>query len=534
MSDRWRRISGLFAAALRVPAAEREAELRQSGEAEDLQAEVLALLDAYESVSPRLPATPYGGHGQPHLDAASDGATKIETLDGDELSSGARLGPYLIVRLLGRGGMGVVYEAEDTRLGRRVALKSLPQSWSREPMRVARLRQEARLAASIAHRAVATIYALEDVGEQVVLAAELVEGDTLRAELARGPIPVQRAIDTAHEIASGLAAAHARGVVHRDLKPDNIMRATSGQVKILDFGIAALRTADPNAARGLTLTGQLVGTPSYMAPEQLLARPVGFSADQFALGILLYEMASGNHPFAASSLPETVARLLSGNPTCPDAAALPAPAWMVVQRCLNVDPAGRFPSTDALVAALAQLSGNGDALSTASVVARPREDSTAVATSRSFETDAPHLSALRDAHWWWQFHQVAAAAAGWLMLWPMWHVHDWLGALGLPLFLLALATTVIAGVLRLHLGFSARIYPRRLAGQRGRAATWLRVADLIFVLVLLAAGLTLGREHLGWAGLLIGFAIGDAVAFLVIEPATADAAFGFANENVEQ
>lgn len=270
--ERWRRIGALFDKILAEPAAAREGLVRESGEPGDVQDEVLSLLHAHDG-------------GEAFLESTA------------LFADGSQVGAYRIIRLLGRGGMGVVYLAEDTRLHRQVALKALPPHLFRDERMRLRLRKEARAAAALSHPSIATVYALEEISDQLLIVTEYLEGHTLRDELARGRFPLDTALTTALEIARAMAAAHERGVAHRDLKPENIVRLTSGAVKILDFGLAKF---DPMIHEGrtgthLTDTGIMAGTPRYMAPEQLIGQPTGVRTDQFAFGVLLYEMILDRH-----------------------------------------------------------------------------------------------------------------------------------------------------------------------------------------------------------------------------------------------
>src|SRR5271163_1792295 len=222
------------------------------------------------------------------------------------LTSGTKLGPYEILSTLGAGGMGEVYRARDTRLGREVALKVLPGSFATDTDRLRRFEQEARAVAALNHP---NILAIHDIGEQdgsPFIVSELLEGNTLRAELEHGALSARKASDYAAQIAQGLAAAHDKNIVHRDLKPENVFITREGRVKILDFGLAKLA---PNArgangeSEGLTLTsspteaGTVMGTAGYMAPEQVRGAAVDSRTDIFAFGAVLYEMLSGRRAF---------------------------------------------------------------------------------------------------------------------------------------------------------------------------------------------------------------------------------------------
>jgi serine/threonine-protein kinase len=246
-------------------------------------------------------------------------------------------GPYRVTSRIGAGGMGEVFRAQDPRLNRDVAIKVLPADRS-NPEAAARLVREARLVAALNHPGILTIH---DVGEedgQFYLVTELLEGETLRDRLAGGALPWRIALEFSNTIASALAAAHAKGVVHRDLKPDNIFCLSSGSVKILDFGIAKF-VAPPNAATvtaPVANTRGVFGTVAYMSPEQLEGREVDHRTDQYSLGVVMHEMMAGQRPVDGSTLPSGV----------------PTPFTRVVTRCLSRDPEGRYASTADLAMAL--------------------------------------------------------------------------------------------------------------------------------------------------------------------------------------
>src|SRR5262249_42051537 len=232
---------------------------------------------------------------------------------GDRLlSTGGRLGRYRVVSPLGAGGMGEVYRAVAAGLGREVAIKVLSAESAHDPDRLRRFAHEARAVAALSHP---NVLALHDVGSQdgVDYAVfELLEGRTLRQRLEGGPLPPGQALDCGVQMSEGLAAIHERGMVHRDLKPDNVFVTRSGQVKILDFGLAK----PPRATRVSTATnpGLLVGTSGYMAPEQARGRPADARSDIFALGSVLYEMLSGRRAFPGETAADTLAALLREDP----------------------------------------------------------------------------------------------------------------------------------------------------------------------------------------------------------------------------
>ncbi len=261
------------------------------------------------------------------------------------LSPGLRVGPYQIVALLGTGGMGEVYRALDSRLGREVAIKVLRSgvgdAW--------RFEMEARAASSLNHPNILTIH---DVGESEgapYIVSELLSGDSLRTLLRDGSLPTRRLLDIAIQIAAGLAAAHAGGITHRDLKPENVMVQPDGQVKILDFGLAKPATSDSGADDDETRTahGILVGTLAYMSPEQALGREVDYRSDQFSFGAMLYEMATGKTPFRREDRISTLSAIVKEEPPSVGSLspATPPPLRWIVERCLAKEPERRYTAT---------------------------------------------------------------------------------------------------------------------------------------------------------------------------------------------
>src|SRR3989454_2442971 len=234
------------------------------------------------------------------------------------LTSGTKFGPYEIVSLLGAGGMGEVYRARDTKLGRDVALKFLPPLFSADADRVARFEREARLLASLNHPHIGAIYGFEDGGSVPALVLELVEGDTLHDRLHRGPLPLSEALAVAQQIAEALESAHERGIVHRDLKPANVKITPDGVVKVLDFGLAKAAGGDatpdlsqsPTLMAGVTRDGIILGTAAYMSPEQAKGLSVDKRADLWAFGAGLYELLTGCRAFTGEGVSATLARVL--------------------------------------------------------------------------------------------------------------------------------------------------------------------------------------------------------------------------------
>jgi Tol biopolymer transport system component/serine/threonine protein kinase len=281
------------------------------------------------------------------------------------IRSGTRIGPHEIVGLLGAGGMGEVYRARDARLSRDVALKVLSPRLASDPLVCARFEQEARTAGSLNHPNIVTIFDIGREGEMVYIVSELVEGESLRALLRRGPIPVQRALDIAVQIADGLAAAHAARIVHRDIKPENVMltgagNGSPGRVKLLDFGIARqLQISGPMLDQDvstLTEAGVVLGTLGYMSPEQVRGKPVDHRSDIFSFGALVYEMLSGRRAFEGESPADTLKAVLSNDPA-EFATDIPPALERIVRHCMEKGVEERFQSAWDLAFALEAISG---------------------------------------------------------------------------------------------------------------------------------------------------------------------------------
>jgi Tol biopolymer transport system component len=278
------------------------------------------------------------------------------------LASGARLGPYEILAPLGAGGMGEVYRAKDTRLGREVAIKVLPASFSQDADRLRRFEQEAKAAGVLNHPNVTIVYDIGSHEGAPYVVQELLEGETLRSELAGGKFSTRKAIDYAVQIAQGLAAAHEKGIVHRDLKPENLFLTKDGRVKILDFGLAKLTQLDGSASATniptATEPGLVMGTLGYMSPEQVNAKPADARSDIFALGAVLYEMLSGNRAFRGDSTASIMVTILREDP--PDLSAtnrnVSPGLERIVRHCLEKNPERRFQSARDLAFDLESLS----------------------------------------------------------------------------------------------------------------------------------------------------------------------------------
>ncbi len=299
------------------------------------------------------------------------------------LSLGTRLGPYEILGQIGAGGMGEVYRARDTRLGREVAVKVLPAAVASDPERLKRFEKEARAASALNHPNIVTIHDIGESNGTAFIAMERVDGQTLRELLADGALPTKPLLAIATQVADGLAKAHTAGIVHRDLKPENVMVTKDGLVKILDFGLAKLtQPDDPSGATqsptvsGATEPGIVMGTAGYMSPEQALGRALDFRSDQFSFGSILYEMASGRRAFARGSTPETLSAIIREEPEPIGSLAplTPAPLRWLVERCLAKNPDDRYASTRDLARDLANLRDRSAEASGAALLApgRPR------------------------------------------------------------------------------------------------------------------------------------------------------------------
>jgi serine/threonine-protein kinase len=491
-AEQQRRVRDLFEAAIdRDPPGTQSWIAREAADDPTVRDEVLSLLDHHSRAGAFL------------SDAIVDA---VPDLFFDEaLSPGTAIGSYTVIRELGRGGMGRVYLARDERLGRDVALKALAPHLIRDPSHRERLRREARSAALLTHPGLCTVYALEEIDGNLYIATEFVDGRTLRDEIASGRRPpASEVARTARELAAALASAHSCGLVHRDLKPENIMRTSDGRLKILDFGLARFdtyREAGASRASGagahVTQPGTTIGTPAYMAPEQINGSAVDARADIFAFGIVMYEYACGTHPFEGSTPLAIVARVLDSDARplasrCPD---LSPGLAEVVGRCLKKSPADRYASASELTAAL--------------------EAVTALSPGQS-----RHAT-------WWAIHQVAVSLLYLAAATLAWQIKEWVETpLTVSLFLALGAGCTIGCVLRGHLVFTERINRGHLAAERRRTRRATLLLDLLVAAVLFVDAIIVSHLRALPAVFAISLALGIAVAALVLEPATTLAAFG--------
>jgi hypothetical protein len=470
--QQWQRLKNVFQDALEQPAHVRRAWVGERC-ADDVMVlrEAEALLATHETAGTFL-----------------EEPAQVDPVDLETLLPGTIIGSYKILEEIGRGGMGVVYRAEDTRLGRQIALKSLPSTLAMQPDLRQRLRREARAAATISHPSVAVVYALEEMGDHLFIASEYVRGETLREEIGRGPIAPERARAIAAEIAGALAAAHDAGVIHRDLKPENVLIKPDGGVKVVDFGIAQIE--GPEATR-LTRAGAMLGTPAYMAPEQLLGRTVDGRADIFAWGIVLSEMLTGRHPLQGHGQ--------TGH------AQLTGPFATVIARCLHADPAARYASAQELLSELGSGVGPG------------------VGPGLGPGVGPDPVSPGR---FWWEFHEAVTAVVYSAMIVPAWYARGQIGGWqGRAFFIALVATAVVTVTARLHLWFTSRFYPGELEWVHRQSSRWIRAGDWLFAATLVLGGILIGDERSPLAIILPGVAVGAVAAFLLIEPVTTRDAF---------
>ncbi|HKC88252.1 MAG TPA: serine/threonine-protein kinase, partial [Blastocatellia bacterium] len=357
--ERWRQIERLYHAAL-----EREASLRA-----DFLAEICAGDEALRLKVESLLA--YEEQAKDFIEApAYEYGAELFAETQAEIVIGECLGPYRILSPIGAGGMGEVYLARDTKLGRRVALKLLPAQFTTDADRVRRFEQEARGAAALNHPNIITIHDVGDVNGVHFIATEFIEGQTLRQRMMNGEISISIAIDIAAQVAAALAAAHEAGIIHRDIKPENVMVRPDGLVKVLDFGLAKLteggqgdkgtRRTGENPLVSLSLlpplssTGVVMGTARYMSPEQARGLKVDARTDIFSLGVTLYEMVAGHAPFTGPSACDVIAALLEHEPVPLTRHSPEAPAELerIVSKALRKDREERYQTTNDLLVEL--------------------------------------------------------------------------------------------------------------------------------------------------------------------------------------
>lgn len=353
-NERWNQIDQLLDAALELPPAERAAFLAEACAGDEALHRQMESMLRTDEVVEHFIETPVGALAAELL---------VENPPAPLL--GQQLGHYAILALLGAGGMGEVYRARDMRLGREVALKVLPAAYAREADRLRRFEQEARAISALNQPNILTIYDIGLHADTPYIVTELLEGAELRTHLNNGALPVRKALDYALQIAAGLAAAHEKGIIHRDLKPENLFVTKDERVKILDFGLAKLRTlqlsggweAETPPLKSLTNPGVVLGTAGYMSPEQVRGQETDQRSDIFSFGVILYEMLAGRRAFRGESFAETLAAIVKDDP--PDLleanSKVPPQFERLVRRCLEKQPERRFQTASDLGFALESL-----------------------------------------------------------------------------------------------------------------------------------------------------------------------------------
>ena len=484
-ADQRIRVRDVFEAALEAGRSDREWIAEQANEDLIVADEVMSLLAHHERAGTFLTHPAMENLG---------GIVAEEQI----FSAGQKVGEYVVSREIGRGGMGRVYLATDTRLGRQVALKVLDGTLAGSPSQRQRLRREARAAAQLSHPGICTVYALEELDGEIIIAVEYVDGVSLRTEIESGNRPsIDQVERTLRQLASALAAAHARGITHRDLKPENVMRVKDGSVKILDFGLALVdeKLAGTDTPR-VTVPGAVVGTPAYMAPEQINGAAVDARTDLFALGVLIFEYATGVHPFHAPTAVATWARVLEGRPTelAGLRSDLPANVSAAVGRCLERDPGRRFASAADLLAALKERA-----------------------------TRTPASDSVR----WWRIHMMTVIGLYAMAVFSVWVMSSTMQmALVTAGFLITAILATVGGIWRGHLLFAERTHERaRAVRELRRAVPILTAVDLAIATVLLISGVRLAATRPVLGTLVAALGISVALARLVLERVTTEAAF---------
>jgi serine/threonine protein kinase len=485
-SDQWQRVRNLFEEALdRNPVDIREWLAGEVVDDPEVAAEVASLLEHHSKAESFL------------VEPVADRVSHLFD-DDTRFEPGSVIATYTIVRELGRGGMGRVYLATDSRLGRTVALKALPPALTRDPAQRERLRREARAAAALTHPGICTIYAFEELNDDVFIVAEFVDGHSLREEIAHRQRPTASMLrDSARELAEALASAHAKGITHRDLKPENVMRTLDGRLKILDFGLALVdpAAAGLDASPRVTLPGAIVGTPAYMAPEQLKGGTIDARSDVFAFGVVMYEYATGVHPFDAQTPLALAARVLEREPQSirelrPD---VPDEVAVVIERALRKTPADRFASAAEMVSVLARTHG---------------------------------VKLPSGVMGWWRNHQLAVLGLYFVASALAWQIKEWQHGLADSGFVLIAVAATVAGVFRGHLLFTERMNRSSFEAEHRRAQPITLIVDVLIGVVLASEGLSLAFARPLAGVLTIALAVGIALSRLVVEPSTTRGAFG--------
>ncbi len=454
----------------------------------------------------------------PFLLTCPQARPKIAPAVGASPQLGRVFDHYRLLEKLGEGGMGVVWLAEDTRLARKVALKFLPPEALRDAIRRQRFEQEARAAAALSHPGIATVHELAETEGQTYIVFEYVPGSTLRSLVVPGGLQRDELLEIAGDIAEALAAAHSAGVVHRDLKPENVMRAPTGACKVLDFGLARFSAqAAPDSATQSYLTGagMVVGTVGYMAPEQLEGKEVDFRCDIFSFGTLVYELATGVHPFQSGNSASTIAAIMTAEPPPLTQRNLLQPAELerIVRKCLRKRRAERYQSTSDLAVDLATLKHDSDE--------RPS----------SVAAVAAAVAPPQGRRWWWVW-QLSAI----LVFFPS-GVMVMMGALPAfppmvwrPMFFLALFSVALNVSLRVALVLAGLASPESLPRLVVQLRNWLRASGWIAIAGLVLSAMAM-LDSDAWGAVAAGaLAAGGVVSVIFFEPALEQSAFPSSSE----
>ena len=369
-AERWKRVDELLHSVLAVPSDRRDEFLRQqcAGDA-GLEQEVRSLLDSHRNMGDFLE--------RPAIRVAAQTIAKTDGQEAGDQVLGRTISHYRVLGKIGSGGMGVVYEAEDLRLGRRVALKFLPESLGHDECTLQRFEREARVASSLNHPNICTIYEVEEYDHQPVIVMELMEGTSLKERIREGPISIDELLDFGIQISDALRAAHAKGITHRDIKPENIFIIGETRVKILDFGLAKAAPApiaeNQPTHESLTSDGIIMGTTSYMSPEQVRGEEIDSRSDLFSLGVVLYEMATGQRPFVGKNSILVMNAILNERPVAANRMnpSLPAALDSIISMALEKGRGQRFQQAADLCSELRRVRGKTQEAPTAGVAAAP-------------------------------------------------------------------------------------------------------------------------------------------------------------------
>jgi serine/threonine protein kinase len=434
-------------------------------------------------------------------------------------ASGTQLGPYEILSSIGAGGMGEVYKARDTGLNRTVAIKVLPEHISNQPEARARFKREAETIAALNHPHICTLY---DVGrhETEFLVMEFLEGETLAQRVQRGALPLDEVLRYAVEIADALDQAHGQGVIHRDLKPGNVMLTKRG-TKLLDFGLARPSTVPFGTSAGmlstaataqpLTIEGTILGTVQYMSPEQLDGKELDFRADIFSFAVIVYEGACGKNPFFSSSIPSMMANILTQQPQPLTKAgpAVPPELDRIISKCLRKNRDERYQSTRDLLVDLRHLT-----------------DEFTEPLRVGGNVSEAALPQRRSAVWWWVHHLASMMLTTPLVVALSWNAHKFISpTMRDPVFLFNALALGLHWSARFALVSQAFGNPSHLSAQARRMRPWLLGTGVPVVAGLLASAFFVANSDVILAALCAALAMGGVAHLLFLDPAVQRAAF---------